>query len=236
MRRYATAFVEAVKRVKGLDSIKLARVHDVIGRNALMVTPTSRVIRGDDISDSLIKEGERLSQEKVHQAIGKVPQELQTAYQILLGLSTHDISAMRELIGIPKGVLYAAQRSGGMYITAAFDYGDFVCHFETGIDDVPRFDCHLEVYGKSQTLRVEYQSPYVRHQATTLNIIHAKPDSGLHSEVIQPNFEDNFTQEWKAFYHTITTGSKPKTSPEDYRQDLELFSQMMEKIREGQLV
>lgn len=234
MRRYATAFTEAVARVKNLGGIRLARVHDVIGWNSLMITPTSRVIRGDDVSAQLKEEGERLSQEKIRQAIGDAPQELQVAYQVLLGLSTHDISAMRELIGMPKRVLYAAQRSGGMYLTAAFDYGDFICHFETGIDDIARFDCHLEVYGKSQTLRVEYQSPYVRHQATRLNVINAKPESGLHTEVIQPAVEDNFTQEWKAFYENVTTGKTPKTNPEDYRHDLKLFSQMIEKLREGQ--
>jgi predicted dehydrogenase len=174
-----------------------------------------------------------LLEKKILAAIGEVSKNLNTAYNILLGLSTHDISAMRELLGMPKGVLYAAQRSGGLYITAAFDYGDFICHFETGIDDIARFDCHLEVYGKSQTLRVEYQSPYVRHQATCLNVIRAKPESGLHTEVIQPAFEDNFTQEWKAFYQNVTMGGKPKTSPEDYRCDLELFSQMMAKIRES---
>jgi predicted dehydrogenase len=233
MRRYATAFIEAVSRVKQLDGIKLARVHDVIGWNNLMVQPTSKVIRGEDVPQQVIDAGNQLSQEKILAAIGDVPKDLNTTYNILLGLSTHDISAMRELIGVPKRVLYAAQRSGGMYVTAAFDYGDFVCHFETGIDDIARFDCYLEVYGKSQTLRVEYQSPYVRHQATKLNVINAKPESSLHTEVIQPAFEDNFTQEWKAFYQNVTTGSKPKTSPEDYRNDLELFSQMMAKIREG---
>jgi predicted dehydrogenase len=232
MRRYATAFIEAVSRVKNLDGIRLVRVHDVIGWNALMINPTSKVIRGNDVSQHVIDAGNQLIQQKILAAIGEVPKDLNTTYNILLGLSTHDISAMRELLGMPKGVLYAAQRSGGLYITAAFDYGDFVCHFETGIDDVARFDCHLEVYGKSQTLRVEYQSPYVRHQATRLNIINAKPESGLHTETIQPAFEDNFTQEWKAFYQNVTTGNKPKTSPEDYRQDLELFSQMMAKIRE----
>ena len=45
IRRYATAFEEAVARVRQMDGVRLARVHDVIGQNALMITPTSRVIR-----------------------------------------------------------------------------------------------------------------------------------------------------------------------------------------------
>jgi predicted dehydrogenase len=233
MRRYATAFEEAVARVKNMDGVRLARVHDVIGKNAMMVAPTAKVIRGDDISQRVIDEGARLTTQKILEALGEVPRDIKVAYNVLLGLSTHDISAMRELLGMPKSVLYAAQRSGGRYITAAFDYGDFVCHFETGIDDIARFGCYLEVYGASQTLRVDYQTPYVRHLATKLNVVTAAPESNLHEETIQPAFEDNFTREWRAFHRNVTSGSAPKTNPEDYRHDLELFDQIIEKLREG---
>ncbi len=236
MRRYATAFEEAVKRVKKMDGVRLARVHDVIGKNALMVAPTSNVARGDDVPQRMIDEGKQSAEQKLWEALGEASQEIKVAYNVLLGLSTHDLSAMRELLGAPERVLYAAQRSGGLYITAAFDYGDFVCHFETGIDAVPRFDCHLEVYGKSQLLRVEYQTPYVRHLATKLNVVTATHESDLHIETVQPAFEDNFTREWQAFHKNVTTGSIPKTDPQDYRHDLELFGQMMEKIRNDTLL
>ena len=236
MRRYATAFEEAVARVKQMDGVHLARVHDVIGKNALLIAPTSKVIRGKDISQQVMDEGKRLTEQKLLEALGEAPQEIKIAYNLLLGLSTHDLSAMRELLGTPKGVLYAAQRVGGLYLTAAFDYGDFVCGFETGIDAIPRFDCYLEVYGKSQFLRVDYQTPYVRHLATKLSVVTAVPDSELHQETVQPAFEDNFTREWRAFYKNVTTGGAPKTSPEDYRHDLELFGHMMEKIRSDTLL
>jgi predicted dehydrogenase len=64
MRRYATAFIEAVPRVKQLDGIKLARVHDVIGWNALMINPTSKVIRGNDVPQQVIEVGNGLAREK----------------------------------------------------------------------------------------------------------------------------------------------------------------------------
>jgi hypothetical protein len=37
MRRYATAFLEAVKEVGGMDQIKFARVRDIIGPNSIFV-------------------------------------------------------------------------------------------------------------------------------------------------------------------------------------------------------
>ncbi len=51
----------------------------------------------------------------------------------------------------------------GRWIAAAFDYGDYICQFETGIDQLPRFDAHLEVYSPTKTVRVEYDTPYVRN-------------------------------------------------------------------------
>src|SRR5579859_8064157 len=111
MRRYAPAFVEAVRRLPELGAIRLARVHDVLGQNALFIQCTSRVIRGSDVPADRIAEGQRLRDERISEAIGAVPPVLQRAYGLMLGLSSHDISAMREL-GMPERVLYAAQRQG----------------------------------------------------------------------------------------------------------------------------
>jgi predicted dehydrogenase len=228
MRRYASAFEEAVNRVKKLEGIRMAR----IGENRFFIQSNSNVIRGSDVPAHVIEAGKQLYQRKLQQAIGEASRELALTYELMIGLCTHDLSAMRELIGIPKKVLYATQRHAGLYIGAAFDYGNFVCHFETTIDQIPRFDSHLEVYSDSQMLHVQYNTPYVRHLATKLEITSAAPDNGVYLETIQPAFEDNFTREWRAFYQNVTTGSIPKTNPEDYRHDLELFAQMIKCIRE----
>jgi hypothetical protein len=55
----------------------------------------------------------------VAEAIGAAPLALQKAYLVLLGLSSHDVSAMQELLGMPRRVLYASMREAGTYITAA---------------------------------------------------------------------------------------------------------------------
>ncbi len=231
MRRYATSFLEALHRKDTMGNIRLARVHDVIGQNPLIIQPTSRVVKGDDVPEQARKEASQLYKKRVQEAIGKAPEILYQVYGLLLGLSTHDISAMRELLGMPDKVLYAAHGSCGSYVTTAFDYGEFICHFETGVDDIPRFDCHIEVYSSSSVLRVVYQTPYVRHLATRLEVIETVSPGNIHTEVVQPAFEDNFTQEWKSFYDNITLNKIPKTSPEDYRQDLEIFQDIIEAMK-----
>lgn len=228
MRRYAPAFIEACRLVAEMPEIRLARVHDVIGSNAQFIGPTSKVFRADDIPASMIQATKALELSKIQEAIGDVPNDVQSAYKILLGLSTHDISAMRELIGVPRRVLNATQRQGGLYQTATFDYGDFVCLFETGIDNIPRFDAFLEVYGRDQVVRVDYNTPYVRNLPIRLTVTKTTDSKNTIQEVIHPGWGDAFVDEWRAFYDNVTQARMPKSSPADFRHDLELFQQMIQ--------
>jgi predicted dehydrogenase len=231
MRRYAPAFVEACRLVKELGEIRLARVHDVIGQNALIIGQTSRVVRGNDIPEAILAGGRALQDELLAEALGDAPAALRNAYMLLLGLSTHDISAMRELLGMPQGVLYAAQRRGGGYLSAAFDYGAYVCQFETGVDNIPRFDGYLQVYGAERVLRVQYDTPYVRNLPIRLFITEANGAGGVVEQALHPAWGDPFVVEWQAFYENVTQRRAPKTPPADFRQDLELFLQMIALMR-----
>jgi predicted dehydrogenase len=231
MRRYAPAFVQACQLVPALGPIRLARVHDVLGWNALFVNDTSPVVRGSDVPADLLAAGKQLRAERIAEAIGDAPPALVNAYGLMLGLSSHDLSAMRELLGMPQRVLYAAQRQNGLYLTAAFDYGDYVCQYETGIDNIARFDAHLEVYGEQQVLRVEYDTPYVRNLPIRLRITEANGKGGSVERTELPAWGDAFVAEWRAFHTNVTEGRQPKTSPADFRQDLELFSAMIALMR-----
>jgi predicted dehydrogenase len=231
MRRYASAFTEACALVKQMGQLRLARIHDVIGHNALIISQSSRVIRGSDVPSQALAAANLFQQERVTEAIGDAPKELRQAYMLLLGLSSHDTSAMREMLGMPRGVLYAAQRQGGVYLTAAFDYGEYVCQFETGVDDIPRFDTFIEVYGPDRVVKVQYDTPYIRHLPTRLIVTEANGQAGQTSRIIQPAWDDPFVVEWGAFYDNVTNGRTPKTSPEDFRHDLELFQEMIRLMR-----
>jgi predicted dehydrogenase len=232
MRRYAPAFVKACQLIDELGDIRLARVYDVLGRNPLFIKGTSRVVRGKDITDDIITAGRQLRDRSITEAIGDSPAELRIAYGLMLGLSSHDISAMRELLGIPQRVLYAAQRCGGIYLTAAFDYGRYICHYETGINNIPKFDAHLEIFGDEKILRVEYDTPYVRNLPIRLHIIESNSKGGVLQIAEHPEWGDAFVAEWQAFYDNVTGGLEPKTSPADFRQDLELFQHMIKAMKE----
>lgn len=232
MRRYAPAFIEACSLVAGMQDIRYARSHDVIGQNFLFIRATSRVERGEDIPVAMLEEEKELRAARIREAIGDAPPELRAAYGLMLGLSSHDLSAMREMLGMPRRVLYAAQRRRGSFLTAAFDYGDFVCQFESGADDIPRFDCLLEVYGKTQLVRVEYDTPYVRNLPIRVRVTEANGAGGVVERAVHPAWGDAFVSEWQAFHENVMLNRPAKTSPADFRLDLQLFRDMIALMRE----
>jgi predicted dehydrogenase len=231
MRRYAPAFTQARKLIQELTDIRLARVHGVLGRNALIISQVADVARPTDLPPPAAEELARVQQARIAEAIGDAPTALQNAYALLLGLSSHDISAMRELLGRPRRVLYAACRGAdGRSLSAAFDYGDFVCQFETCIDLIPRFDAHIEVYTPARIIRVEYDTPYIRNMPGRL-VVTDVDALGMARDTTSLAWRDSFAIEWEAFHASIHGGARPKTSLADAREDLVLFQEMIAGMR-----
>jgi predicted dehydrogenase len=228
MRRHAPAFTEAVTRIKALrEQITLARVHDVIGMNGLIVDSTSRVVRRIDMPKDAAARTAAAMAVAVEAAIGVGSGARATAYGLLLGLGSHDISAMRELLGSPDGVMLATQHHGGLVVTATLDYGHYVCHYETALDRLPRFDAHLEVYTACEVLRVSYDTPYIRHLPATLDITRSHGTAGITRASSFPTRTDSFSIEWRTFHENIVKRLRPKTTVADAREDLSIFRDML---------
>ena len=233
MRRYAPAFLYACDAVKQIGAIKFARVRDFLGSNSLIINQTSAVIRDHHLPKRIQEEANRRDEELVMEALGgNQTKDVKMAYRLMLGLSSHDLSAMRELLGMPGGVLFAAQRAGGRYLAAAFGYEGFVCQFETGVDNIPRFDAHLEVFAERKTIRVQYDTPYIRNLPIRVFTTEANGQGGVTTIDAHPAWGDPFVAEWKAFYNNVTQNRLPKSGPEDFLLDLELFTQMVELMCE----
>ena len=168
MRRFAPAFMQAVTEVRGLGKINYARIRDIIGRNRLIIDQSSVVLRFDDVPDAAKRDRTARAERLVHEAIGEAPPDIIGAYRFLLGLNSHDISAMRELLGMPRGVVSARHWNAGKFLTVVFAYDGYCAILESGVDEQLRFDARVEVYGITKSVRVQYDSPYIRHLPTTL--------------------------------------------------------------------
>lgn len=228
MRRHAGAFKEAVALIEPLrGEINFARVRDIVGQSPAFMNSITAVIRGDDVPDAEKKRLDAVGSAALKAAIGTDENPLAGIYNTLLGLSSHDISAMRELIGRPQRVLSAVYRHGGRFISAVFDYGDFVCHFETGFDQIARFDVNLEVFTPQRQVRVDFDTTFIRHQPARLTVTEANTPTGVSTRSSYQTRQDNFILEWEYFHECLVTGRRPKTDIKDARQDIELFAEMM---------
>jgi len=233
MRRFAPAFTEAVEQVRALDAIRYVRVRDIIGHNRLIIEQSSAVLYPDDIPDDLRRDRQERNRRMTREAIGDVPPALARAYGLLGGLNSHDLSAMRELLGgPPHRVVLAHQWHDGNFLTILMDYGDYAAYLETGVDDQRRFDAHLEVYGDNRSIRVQYDTPYIRHLPTTLTVNRVEGDAQVET-VTRPTFTDPYTIELETLHDVIVNGTPVKTSVEDSIEDLMLFRDIIEVMKAG---
>ncbi len=234
MRRYAPAFIAACDLVKEMPDIRLVRVQNILGRNALINAQIANVIRSTDLAPALGEQLRKLQTERVREAIGAAPPALDNAYMLLLALCSHDLSAMREMLGFPGRVLFATHRGPeGRSIAAAFDYGSFVCQFATEVDNLPRFDAHIEVLSPSRIVRVNFDTPYVRNMPGRLHVTDLD-DAGMARSASSLAWRDPFVLEWIAFHENVTQRKQPKTSLQDAREDLVLFKMMVDAMRAAQ--
>ena len=230
MRRFAPAFTQAVEEVAGLGPIRYARVRNIIGQNRLIIEQTSTTHRFDDAPAAAVADRAVRARDQVNEAIGEATPDLVAAYRLLCGLGSHDLSAMRELLGVPERVIAASHWHGGRFLTALLAYPGFGLTFEMGIDDQRRFDAHIEVYGATASLRVQYDTPYIRHLPTTLIRTRTVGDS-FEEAILRPTLTDPYTKELEDFHTMATTGVAPKTTPEDSILDLRLFAEIMAALR-----
>ncbi|QHT60179.1 Gfo/Idh/MocA family oxidoreductase [Paenibacillus lycopersici] len=233
MRRYAASFVEAVKEIGGLDHITYARVRDIIGQNHFFIQPTSRTVSFGDIPEAAKKDRGERAERLGREATGLQPDNrLFGFYRLLAGLGSHDLSAMREAIGMPKAVLAAkvSAHSDSVFLNAIFDYGTFSVTYEMGMDQQGRFDAHVEVYASRKSVKVQYDTPYIRHLPTKLFVNETEGETYKES-VIRPTYTDSYTLELKCLHEAVTLGVAPKTTPEDSKEDLVLFQMIMDALK-----
>lgn len=230
MRRFSRAFLELQKRLPPLDTIRHVRIRDIIREAPFFVAQTRNIFKPNDISPDLIAEGRARTQAMLRSVMGEdCPPDALRAYQVLTGLSSHSFSAMRDLLGPPKGVRYAHQHKGETVI-ALFDYGHFTALYEAVIDDVSRFDAGIEVLTQTQHFKMNYDTPYIRNLPTRLEIT-TSSDTETGTEIIGPIYEDPFRIELDAFLDSVVNGTPNKTSLEDSMADLTLFAEVAKHFR-----
>ena len=129
MRRYSLALEEAIKLIGGIDKIVYARVRNIKGRNTDFVGQSGGFPQAfGDVSDADKKDRSNRARSQSAQALGKemginTNAENTALWGLLNGLGSHDLSAMREVLGMPQKVLGSSLRPPFWHVL--FDFGSF---------------------------------------------------------------------------------------------------------------
>lgn len=111
-----------------------------------------------------------------------------------------------------------------------FQYPEFVVAYESGVDQVARFDASIEIFGDAKTVKVCIDTPFVKGLPTTMIVKETLPDGSYRESTTRRTYEDSFTLELQEVYQWVVEGKTPKTSPTDARQDLEVLGMPMKAV------
>ncbi|GAM91690.1 hypothetical protein ANO11243_097430 [Dothideomycetidae sp. 11243] len=235
MRKYAAAFEDAVKEVRSMGPVRYARVRDIIGPNSVFIGQSGTYPR--TFNDYRVEDSEALrdkTRDDMKQALQvelgiNVTEETSMMWEMLSTLGSHDLSTMRGVLGMPSGVVgfSPCATTGSPFWSAIFQYPDFAVAYESGLDQVARFDASVEVFGDKKTVKLCIDTPFVKGLPTTMVVKDSLPDGSYRESTIRRTYEDPFTLELKAVYRWIVDGQVPKTSPADARQDIEILGMLM---------
>lgn len=110
--------------------------------------------------------------------------------------------------------------------SAMLQYPTFSVTYESGIDNVPRFDAHIEVYSMMKSVRVVYDTPYIKGLPVTM-IIRENVDGVYKESMVRRTYEDPYTLEMKELYEMVVNSKEVKTTAKDAKMDLKIFQMIM---------
>lgn len=233
MRRYAPAFTQAIAEIGDRSKIQYVRVRDIVGPNAHFVGQSGTFPKKfsdfkDGDSRALKDQENNINQQALLEEFGIPDNDKSRLMLFILGaLGSHDLSAMREAVGVPQSVIGADLRLP--IWTAMLKYDNFTVVYESGINSVPLFDAHIEVYTDNKIVRVNYDTPYVKGLPTTITIKEKVEGTETYQErTLRPTYEDSYTVEFREWYKCMREGKPVKTTIADARQDLDIFKMLMQ--------
>ncbi|TPM30891.1 Gfo/Idh/MocA family oxidoreductase [Mesorhizobium sp. B2-3-4] len=233
MRRYAPAYLAARDELPAHADITHVRIFDLISEGRHFLKKSQNVLYPGDIDPALLARGARERDALIREVVGAdAPADLVRAYRGLTALSSHHISAMRGLIGEPKGVVSAHRTNGGANTSITFDYGHFACLYDAVVDDLGLFDAMIEVRSNTRRVRIIYDTPYIRSLPTRLEVTEAGP-LGPVTKSFGPLYGDAFSNELETFHRHIQEGTRPLTDLADSRRDLALMAGIIEKMKQS---
>ena len=225
VRRYSELFNKLAQSLqKDRKKITYVRSRTIVNETGFYVNTTRPVFRPKDISTEArdVLQKEDIAHHR--KALGPDMTDAQkNVYKYLTCSGCHILSAVKELIGLPKSIKSASCANNGFHMVFTFDYGDFMCVFEEINDQtVVQFDESIEIYQDDRRYHLRYDTPYIRNLPQILEVVDSTK-SGTQTSNYGPCYTDMFRSQLEYFYDCIANGKPPKTSFRDSLEDLKLY-------------
>jgi predicted dehydrogenase len=229
MRRYSGALGTMLEEMAAVKEIKFARIRDIIGPNAAFVGQSGTFPQQfTDFPPAAAETRERVAAQLLREVFpdhAHITPAMVRTCRFLGGLGSHDLSIMREILGMPLRCTGVSVHPP--FFTATFEYDGYAVSYETGIDAVPRFDAHVQIYGSDRTIKLEYDTPYIKGLPVKVTVDEAAKSGGYQRREIISTYEDAYTSELRELHECLVAGKAIKTTVEDATKDLEIFQMIL---------
>ena len=235
-RRYNDSFLK-MKELLERDPrpISYVRARTIILEGPWYLRNTRQEKKADDLDPSGREEMQRQMFADYNRILGGNATQAQIlAYLLLTASGCHILSAVWELIGLPKAIHAAAVSPSGMQFTLILEYEGFHMVFEEMNDQqIVEFDEAIEIYQGDRKMLLEYDSPYIRYLPSRLTVTELE-DGQAKSTIYGPQYHDMFANELLEFHRCITEHDTPKCDVFDAAEDVRLFLDIAARMRVSQ--
>jgi predicted dehydrogenase len=231
MKRYDPGYQYALARLPEMGAIRYAQI------NTLHPAETDylrihNIVRFDDVPPEVLKSIREADHQRVIEAIGDVPANLQALYpNMFLGSMVHDTNALRGLLGEPEGVLFSElwpPDSQPASINTVIKYpGDLRAVYTwTYLADLRDYFQEIALMSASNRLRIQFPSPYLRHFPTPV-VFQGMEGEASYEKRVTVSYDEAFRRELEAFHDAIINDRQPLTGAADARRDIKLLQQIL---------
>jgi predicted dehydrogenase len=228
MKRYDPGYNYALNEFKTMTDVRLIRMHNIAShhRERGEVCPKIKVPVPEELSKKAQAEQHKQTLEELGEET--TPEEA-LAYGMLLGVTSHDINALRGIFGDPQAVLHTEIRHKGRFVTSLLDYENAVCVYEFGFTNHKWWDEQIFAYSPEKEVGVIFPSPFLKN-APTMTRIREGSDRTVDT-LISDTYEEAFKLEWVNFVNCVENNQQPITTAEDGKRDVEIISAMIKNSR-----
>lgn len=228
MKRYDPGYLAGLREIEPVrEQVRLVELHDVIGPNAAFLAHHP-IDRFDDVPPAILREGAEKYDAAIRVAIGDVPDLVKRAYQLMLGLSTHDVAILVGAFGYPEEVASVEIWDGGRFYTATLRYpGEARCVFYTGVTPgIRRFDEKLTAISPNRTVEISFPSPFLK-SAPTMVTVRENQDGSYRENSVLASYEEAFKEELIHFHACVVDDRPPRTGAAEGKRDTELLIELI---------